>query len=55
VLGVRMDDFFREPAPQVTMMRSGGADATADEMAQWARALRGDLDMVAEYRRGLRA
>ena len=56
VLGVRMDDFFREPAPPVTMMRSGGADdAKAEEMAQWARALRSDLDMVAEYRHGLRA
>jgi len=54
VLGVRMDDFFREPQPQVTLMRSGGASgADTDRMVQWARDLRTDLDTVAEYRRGL--
>jgi len=56
VLDVRIDDFFREPLPQATMLRSGGADeAKANEMVDWARNLRADLDTVAEYSRGLRA
>jgi transcriptional regulator with XRE-family HTH domain len=46
-LEVRMDDFFLEPEPQV-MARGTGSD----EMVDWARQLRRDLDFVAEFRRG---
>jgi transcriptional regulator with XRE-family HTH domain len=54
VLGVAMDEFFREPRPALVRMRAGEAnEAQTAQIVRWAHELRDDLDMVAEYRRGV--